>query len=1738
MDAINVSDKEQFFKELFHTAPLTSLRENQRPVKIRLHITPTQVRDITWDGAYPFLTIEDVKAFIYTYMYQKERSESSKWYPKFVFLGIEEDSFVAADYIYFDLDTRTRLPLKEPYTAVRDMVLDDRFVDNMGNMKPVEISRRGRSTLEDLFHGEEPVFHAYTLQSLLTNFRGQRPISGMDWNSYFAPYFPDIPAEGPYILSGDDENHAKLVIQYTLKRDKLLHQLDELLESTALTKLSIFGIRNIKLVWTHANTVPPLSIEEVFYSTLVNGRRPFMRLIPTDSGAVSKIHTMGTIPIPDVADPSLLVQWSRETSPIPKKDVLIIKSLLRGQVGSVPAIYGTFHIFEDGSIDYTLYPPKIMKKLDINADMRNIAPVISQTLEGIDLDSYRMQLSELSVILSLRLDKAAAQLKKAQLQKRLRSLQPFFYEIAPLPDESPIIMLRYKAVSEFAKEDNVVREYITQYMTRRAVQQSDNFLQDLMNRIIEEFGLQPAEARSIINDWLLQNDSFTVTSPETGEFLKKYNPGIDIAIFGAHPFYTIHCYRINSKESLARIYTLLSVLLSADDETLDYFVKQGVAAGLDEITDEVQEEIIEREEVPAIPVISNTEQPVDLTFLADFMGEELPAEPLTAVEEKPAPTGVPAPDKAVVEAAKKGLPPPPDAPILAKGWFINKLKEIDPRLFSFKTSIKGDNGYTRQCAANDDRQPFVLTHEQYMHMREVYAEDEDIFFVEYPFEGRETEPPAKSEVYRILKFGSDPAKLSYYLCAPIFCLRDQILIRPGDLKSRQDREGNPKEKNTCPFCGGTVISDEDRNKKSKTATVIVRKYKPKSDLRHSEVGFLKSVSHPEGFSLPCCFTKPKTLRIKDPQFKFFRDYAATEQIAPDDDIIEEDVHTIKAVEYGVQLARIHKEYILGAEKHPIESGKFGVLTAGLDTYFSQDSKKIVSRTGIRQELIPSAEGFLRMGVEYTTITDEMINPAERSQVFNEGLLGALVPLLMKNTIDEVRGLLIKEFNPRVFVAANYGNLVNEFYNSNDALPTQNELKLWASRELGVSLLDRNMYELGRIYIAYNRFIGFLKDTNKRKELRHISAVLAQPGIITSRGLVLIVLDHNIKDPDDALKSPIVRCPPYGISPLLYDTADVAFVIRDNQGIYTPIVYSYNSPAAGKYLEEHRSTLRFQAETRAAWPKIVQKRAEEFFNMCAAPTVTTYTSYSHISTRGLAPLSQVISSLKAEKAPVGILRDSYNHIAGITYRALSGKGLVIFPVLDDGTMPIQIRIHLDWDDVAVATIDDILETYTTLFLSKFAYYKGYKPLNIVQKGDEYIGIQLENGIIIPGQPVTDLPSRASGLKVHTIDDFEWSINKRILDGDSREFQNIPTIASTINQIDELYEHFRVTVANWLSEEDGAERRKRIEEVIFRSDLMGYEKRKRLQIIIGGAIRQWFYEDDEAFTLPPIFLRSDCRRISKDKCTGACKWVSDEGQCKIHIPRTADITGEIISTADLFVGRIIEELANFYQRRNQILTNSVSKLSSLINAIHYDDQWIIPERSITWVELLRLDWATGGEKVEAARFYEEKSVAVIPQVQEDSLQAIPISFADPLGIPVERLSQMKYKLYVPPDNTITAYMPILGITMEEMGFTEDTRTFTYDSLQRFSQIKKKTIVLVKNDGTIMIGRHSLKPAEIYLLIDMGDSIGIIVYDVSQPMLKAVDLPLKVVNAIRDAPIVKGEEDIGTMAAPTKRRLIIRR
>jgi hypothetical protein len=459
---------------------------------------------------------------------------------------------------------------------------------------------------------------------------------------------------------------------------------------------------------------------------------------------------------------------------------------------------------------------------------------------------------------------------------------------------------------------------------------------------------------------------------------------------------------------------------------------------------------------------------------------------------------------------------------------------------------------------------------------------------------------------------------------------------------------------------------------------------------------------------------------------------------------------------------------------------------------------------------------------------------------------------------------------------------------------------------------------------------------------------------------------------------------------------------------------------------------------------------------------------------LLPISKAL--IASRRTVEGVVRDSYNHIVAITYRARAGienSPLVVVPVVDDGiVIGRRLHIHLDWTDVNAAPFNEIVEFYKEEIESLFSLYPGYRPKYAVMtkdSGKRIEAIQLENGIYIPCAPVkAEGDVSLSGVKAEgdislpivEIEQLEWSINQALASDCGSMEDVLPIRKASVQQMEELYQHFRMMVANWLVSTDaGPGTRKSIERVIFNHILPEYEKRKRLDIMLTGVFVRWFAISEEEWEMPVSFLRKDCRVIDTESaCSGACKWVS--GKCLLHINKEA-ILGDSrrVSTAYLYIKRVIDELVRFPNRRMEILRRDISELSSAVKAIRYDDQYIIPENVPSPFSILQLEWTK--QISEMPQFYEEMSAEA--DADADAETSARAKAEINRGI-ADIIADSSLDIWMPErDSTIEEIplyplTPVLGITLQEWGVEPSSRQLSDKDLKRYVQLTRNPIGLI--------------------------------------------------------------------------------
>ena len=1688
----NFEEFQNFFNTIFKVNLLSSLETFRSDIKYNGSIISLK------NSLYSFNTIADLKYAIYEAF---DKSDEAAPNNQLIYYRGAEDRIKPVD---FSWDT--------PFKLIKPGKLLSEFITSSGEKQPIQISPYSNLLLDNSIISKSKSIHLILFKDVITIFSNlPQPLSEKVYNGSIYPYFPYL-KQDQYYPNAKDKESIETRLFYNEKRLSFINKIQNLLqEELPLVRQTLSGFRYLRLHWPEQNISE--KINTFFFELNVNERRPYLRLLPTGSIPISKIHLKDVEnKIPNVFDIRYLKGWSEEQSPRPDQDFVLGKIALPSTILNLPTVYSTVRLFNDGSFDLIVEPPKDVRKLDPYVDLDNFTQNLYEGIGSINRSKVLPKMDSGRFIFTLRISPDQKALTRKEIKKRLPFFSPFFQEIPPLPNEQPHILLRYKCVNNFVTEDNI-SNYLTQIYNKKLLR-GESMVSDMVKLVIEEFQIDNETALQKVSQWYTRKTRVQeVLSEDSKEYAALNNTGIDIAIFEKHPVYTFHYDNIDSYKNLQMIHTLFSLMFSLDDE---YFaVSKREVRSLVEAEAEVEVDKSEDSVQDDDDDYIDNERDYDfkLDGDSDYVEEDVKSETVSVKEKiiKESKDDVITVASSIDDEKDKGV----------ANYFIRKLQEYDKDLFKFKAK----KTYVLQCAANEMRQPALLTFEQYDRMvKEYIREDDNVTFHLYPLEPGQPEIINKStdpnDIVTVLRYGSNPARPNYYICSRYFCTKDEIMVLEKDFKGTNlrhpitDDDGTTitkKPKDTCPFCMGKLI--KDRKRPLEGETVLERIVKPNSQKRHLWINFLSKTNHPDGLRLPCCFVKHHSVKF-EPTEKGLK--TVKEE---DDDSEDEEKVTIREsdrliIEYMSSLGNIERKYIVGEEKLPLEISKtegpqIGLIPKVLDSLFEQDSTLIVSRRGTPQKLNPNVRGFLRLAAE------------NRSQYLAESFLSALAPYYLRNSAELMKSVLLSPITPRVFIQLNYGNLLLEFYNPKYEIKKQyiKRMPTWAREQLGIEYKESvNALEVQRIFNSYLHFQAWMRDFSTVKEYRHFAMILAQGNLIPNliqgqlvsrAGITIIVIDIN-KD-----NSVSVRCAPYGYNSELMDNNNIIFLMHHYSGIWEPLFYVDNTTKDG-VRERDLTTLVFQKGREKGWPEIVKKLYGEFKRSCSGPGKSIYTSQSYIDSNAMIPLSmavKIVNTITENSSNFffyGIIRDAHNHVAALVCQEKTGdiSYEVALPVIDDGILITDKNIILNWEDFNVSPVEETERIYKDYLLPVItslypAYAKQYtiSKYAVSKKTNLVVGLQLTNLLFIPVEETSNTQTKES---VVIVDEFEWNINRKIILGKNTNYKDFESKMVKEEDLEEIYQHLRVSFGNYLTGDKSSNLKERIETDILskkNKDMSLKEKRRRMMVLFGSEVMSWFStkESNSRFS----FIRNDCRLLNSEECGGKCVWSSDDNKCKIHIPEAEINIGEMLTV------RLMDEIIRYSIKRRELFNNRIEKLVFFKNPIQVGEQYILPENSLEWTDMLRIVW--NEKHVEKPRFFEEFSSTKVIQPKviqpKKSLSDILKSYLNPED---PKTSSLLYKEITNQPSVI----PILnkfGFSDKLSEITDNTLLFSTNNLRELRELKSNRASFIQLNLTTSpvsteiskVPKNQFRSYPVYVIIIDKQSSGLLVKESSDSLL-FTDLP----------------------------------
>ena len=1633
--------------------------------------------ELEFENIYPFYTVADLSTQIYIAMEEKE-----EFHPKHQCLLVEtanENKFINMTYLF----NKKAVVIDSPFDLIKTGQPNKLFVDIEGNPLKQDITSREFMLLDDILFKQKGdsssiyTVHLFLYSDILLAYPGLRPINRVDWEGIFRVYFPEVDKEYedgrlPETLAA----YAPTRVLRFKERQTSIEKLDQLLleavplrkpgESTRADAVNFSNIRGLRFTWNKPMPnikYQPFRLESVFYDMRVSINVPYIRYYPVSATPISKIHVEGPLNIPTLEDPSILQRWAQERPILPEQEFISAKVLLRPGSGSVAPLYANLFLFHDGSAMFSIQPNANTKNLTRQGDLFNLVPILNSVMGSIPglepklgirlppipiYSPKTVQISDAYVVLSLWLEKEdTTPITSKSLMRVLPYFRAFFQiTTSSVEEQAPIAFLRYKCVSNFRTPSRDF-QFLIRVSDLQKIQGATS-LPSLVRLYKEEFDVSDEVAHSRVSTFLTDREKYSVVDPQALEYTQTENPGIDIAIFGRHPYYTFHIYRVDSILTLRRIKTLLSLLVSVDPDT---FVESQRSA---QVLEEEEEEAVASAEAEAeaegeasaqaegqdAVASLKGEMKAELTSqeaeetnagmfdddLGDFDGfgeEEAPtplgAAPPAAVAAPPlkedspfqekaltAPSGpVPQPQqkKKATQSAppKKGDDEEDDITDISqiklqpsRIYFRKRLQFYDKTLFSYAKTHPSLKKYPSMCAANALKQPTVMSEDEFARMKDIYSADIEsgrVLFKEYPIKKGSTplkEKTSKTEVITTLRYGSNllPGQANIYICSEYWCTKDELVVLKDDFENKTvDRKGNQKDKNSCPFCHGGLITNRDLVTEGKTVIERIGKDKESGSKKHLFINFLNKTPHPLGLYLPCCFILDHVIDDEKPAFTSLR--ASAQKLASDPvvpalaasvaaaaqpvpfvpHLSKKDDVKIIPVNYKTALDAIKTTYIVGAEKLPLELTKagpqIGVVPKTVDVYFAQDSlgtrdtAGLVVQTHTVWKLMTdnltgeqNASGFFRLAAENN----------KRNQA--DSFLAAVAPYFTMNSAAELKARILSVVQPNVFLSLNYGNFLFDFYNPNTPSPPQKILRDFATKRFHIAnSIGLSKEALIRAWKGFTAFEAFIKNTEAVKEYRQFAQIFSTPNLLywteagkqRMNGILFIVLEVG------ADKSVQVRCPPYGVREAQTGEGgcDVAFILHYYSGVWEPLFYTHNDPVEGVF----ENTLIFTRDTRASWPAIVEQRVTEYEKMCHSSGLGMYTDSPFVESKTLLPISAVMELEEPGVVEIqSIMRDSYNHVSSVIFKV--NEELIIVPVVDDGTIYMSTLIELEWKAIAssLATTNTVREFYEKKLapLLNDSTRNTYEIVNVLRLDkteptrDFVYAFQLKSGLYVPVKKGDE-----EGVLESTIEGSElpWSIDRKIAFG---TVEPEAKLTMDYKEFEEIFQHLRFTFSNWFSLAS-PQLKTQINDILFFNGMPNiniplFEKRQRLLIILENEILSWL---DSTIPLPartPSLKRIDCRVSGESQCKDRCVWKGEANKCLLHIPTNFDVGSNQVPADKLLVRKLIEELARFPEKRKELLQQDVGQYVRIFAPFRSGDQYIVSEDLPAWSEMLRMEW----------------------------------------------------------------------------------------------------------------------------------------------------------------------------------------
>ena len=871
-----------------------------------------------------------------------------------------------------------------------------------------------------------------------------------------------------------------------------------------------------------------------------------------------------------------------------------------------------------------------------------------------------------------------------------------------------------------------------------------------------------------------------------------------------------------------------------------------------------------------------------------------------------------------------------------RSYFQDRIEKYDSPLI-IKKDVGNYSTYSKVCQSTTKRQPVILTDDELAKINKEhkgFLRDEDI-----------------------IKYGSDKNNQFNYICPRYWCLKTNSPIDPNEFEETVE---NGKKVLVHPTCGKILPSDrKSKDDKIIPGHYVYEFYKEGENKRYP--GF-QTDKHPKGFCLPCCFDKYNTVgRIEakekcsrpPEQEKEQEEEKTKKKKQKRKQELEEELEPEKRKEQEKRKEKEERkedeeeklgQYILGPEKFPLQSGRWGYLPVALIQLFSGINIDCqMSKTDTT--LNPNHPCLLRHGVELSE-NQSFIACISNAIFFSEEILdkttgkktGKMTKIL---SIQEMRNLIIKSLTIDNFIKYQNGNLVTDFYDPNKDIDMDNlnekytkNVKLYSKLNMTVEA-DRLFYK--KVIAAFENFINFLKDDDAVIDHTYLWDLVSIPGF-TEKGFNLIIFEITNNDITNNVQ---LICPNNHYSTKFYDAHKETLFLLKEDNYYEPI-YSYTDKKIRKRFTERDPHL---IETHPTIKSIFNEIIPVLDRMCkplpsmppgGLPPPKVYDAKTPLLLNNLVDKIKKYEGYEILKLVINF----HNKVIGVLVKNTSKDIKCFVPCYPSR---IENKFKEDTIDYVLMTDLSIWNTYdnTVEFLinldkrDKGTTRKGPPPyincapaFNIIEE-ELIVGILTEtNQFIQLSEPISE---EEINTKYKNIPSFRNT--NYVIDPKAKPIVQSDVLLTTSNKVDEervdyikkikfetnFYNVFRNTIRILLNDYENNEIKQKIEAEMFKEYIIYSQKLKNISKLLKDLINDkiLFNGDDNYYKL--IDEVSTCLVKDEDSCSKSpnlCA-VTENGKCKLILPKRSLIAYDKIEKKGKLNEPIyLEKMADELIRYNRI------------------------------------------------------------------------------------------------------------------------------------------------------------------------------------------------------------------------------